>query len=132
MSFLSPLFRLFLSYSVRKFLLGGFVDSWQILDLIKSVSSFESSGESTNEVEVPVEQNAQSSDSSPESTTLEGVRAQNSELENEQRARIRNLESKLAYRLPPQLNPGEYERLVRENLDNAIYILHYQEALNQE
>lgn len=85
-------------------------------DLIKSVSSFGGESTSTNEVEGPVEQNAQSSANAnvvvPEPTALERVRAEHAQLENELIARIRNLENQIAHRLPPQLNPGEYEREV--------------------
>ena len=35
-------------------------------------------------------------------------------------ARIRNLENQHYYNLPPQNNPGDYERLVRDNFDQAL------------
>lgn len=41
-------------------------------------------------------------------------RAQNADVEAQLFSRIRGLEAQLAHGLPPQLNPGEYERLVRE------------------
>ena len=47
-------------------------------------------------------------------------------------ARIRLLESRLIDRLPPQLNVGEYEALVRDNLNQAINIQHYHSALSNE
>lgn len=47
-------------------------------------------------------------------------------------ARIRLLESLLIDRLPPQLHFGEYESLVRENLNQAFNIRDYQSALSQE
>ena len=34
--------------------------------------------------------------------------------------------------LPPQLNPVEYERLVRDNFESAVNINHYHEALDRE
>ncbi|WOL04806.1 ribosomal protein S2, mitochondrial [Canna indica] len=79
-------------------------------DLIKSVSSFGGESTSTNEVEGPVEQNAQLSANAnvvvPEPTALERVRAEHAQLENELIAHIRNLENQIAHRLPPQLNPA--------------------------
>lgn len=47
-------------------------------------------------------------------------------------ARIRILENRLIDRLPPQLNFGEYEGSVRDNLNQAINIAHYQSALANE
>lgn len=47
-------------------------------------------------------------------------------------ARIRLLENLLIERLPPQLNLGEYENLVRDNLNQARNVLHYQSALSHE
>lgn len=35
-------------------------------------------------------------------------------------ARIRSLQSHYYYNLPPQNNPGEYEGLVRDHLDQAL------------
>ena len=47
-------------------------------------------------------------------------------------ARVRLLESRLIERLPPQLNSGEYESLVRDNLNQARNFMHYQSALSNE
>ena len=47
-------------------------------------------------------------------------------------ARIRLLESRLIDRLPPQLNLGEYETLVREHLKTARNFHDYQSALANE
>lgn len=47
-------------------------------------------------------------------------------------ARIRVLESRLIEGLPPQLNLGEYETLVRGFLDQTISIPHYSTTLNNE
>lgn len=47
-------------------------------------------------------------------------------------ARVRLLEARLIERLPPQLNSGEYENLVRDNLNQAKSVMHYQSALSNE
>lgn len=47
-------------------------------------------------------------------------------------ARIRFLENLLIKQLPPQLNLGEYDNLVRDNLNQAWNVLHYQRALYNE
>lgn len=47
-------------------------------------------------------------------------------------SRIRLLEDQLTEGLPPQLKPGEYENLVRDNLNQARTFLHYQSALSHE
>ena len=65
-------------------------------------------------------------------TPLSDLRAQNSDVEAELFARIRALESQLAHGIPPQLNPGEYESLVRENLDNSMNLNHYRNSLSNE
>ena len=57
---------------------------------------------------------------------------QNPDLEIEVYARIRLLESRLIDRLPPQLNFGDYENLVRENLNQSINIQDYNSALSNE
>lgn len=64
--------------------------------------------------------------------TLSLFRAQKAEVESELFSRIRNLEAQLAHGLPPQLNPGEYESLVRDKLNEAVNIRDYQSALNLE
>lgn len=52
--------------------------------------------------------------------------------ETELYTRIRLLENRLIERLPPQQTPGEYENLVRDNLNQARNVLHYQSALSHE
>lgn len=54
------------------------------------------------------------------------------EVETELFGRIRNLEAQLAHRLPPQINAGDYERLVRENLSTSINLHHYRCSLSNE
>lgn len=67
-----------------------------------------------------------------ENNLLSFFGAQNPNPEMELYARIRLLESLLIDRLPPQLHFGEYESLVRENLNQAFNIRDYQSALSQE
>lgn len=64
--------------------------------------------------------------------TLEDYRAQNADEEARLFSRIRNLENRLIDRLPPQLHHGEYANLVRDNLNQAINIQHYQSVLHTE
>lgn len=47
-------------------------------------------------------------------------------------SRIRNLEAQLAYGLPPQLNPGEYEQQIRNELNTAVSIRDYAGILSRE
>lgn len=63
---------------------------------------------------------------------LSNCRAQNAAIEEELFSRIRGLEAQPAYGLPPQLNDGDYERLVRENLANSCSINHYRISLSNE
>lgn len=55
---------------------------------------------------------------------------QNPNNEIEVYARIRFLESELIDRLPPQLHLGEYENMVRENLNQAVNLRDYNSALS--
>lgn len=57
---------------------------------------------------------------------------QNQDRELELFARIRLLESRLIEGLPPQLNLGEYETLIRGFLDETLTIAHYSTTLNNE
>lgn len=47
-------------------------------------------------------------------------------------ARIRSLQNHDYYNLPPQKNPGEYEVLVREELEQALDVPHYRTILDRE
>ena len=47
-------------------------------------------------------------------------------------ARIRSLQTRDYYNLPPQNNPGEYEVLVREELEQALDVPHYRTILDRE
>lgn len=47
-------------------------------------------------------------------------------------ARIRSLQNRDYYNLPPQNNPGEYEVLVREELEQALDVPHYRTILDRE
>ena len=68
----------------------------------------------------------------PANNILSHFGNQDPNLEIELYARIRLLESRLIDLLPPQLNVGEYEALVRDNLNQAINIQHYHSALSNE
>lgn len=72
------------------------------------------------------------SSSAAEAAPSFGAGAQNEEIEAELFSRIRDLEAQQAHGLPPQLNAGDYERLVRENLANSVSVNHYRERLFQE
>ena len=54
------------------------------------------------------------------------------EIEEQLFSRIRHLENELNYGLPPQCVQGEYERLVRDTLEGAINVQHYNTALLRE
>ncbi|XP_047338743.1 ATP synthase subunit a [Impatiens glandulifera] len=101
------------------------MESWHIEPLgwlcfaFESLESSSSWTESSFEIDVLLESSAGAQ------TPLSDLRAQNSDVEAELFARIRALESQLAHGVPPQLNPGEYESIVRENLDNSINLNHY-------
>nr|GEW34898.1 hypothetical protein [Tanacetum cinerariifolium] len=47
-------------------------------------------------------------------------------------ARIRSLQSRDYYNLPPQNNPEEYEGLIRDHLDQALNVPHYRNILDME
>lgn len=70
--------------------------------------------------------------SSAAEAALSNYRAQNADVEAQLFSRIRSLESQLSHGLPPppQLNTGEYERLVRENLDTAMNVNHYHQVVH--
>ncbi|KAM7460648.1 hypothetical protein LguiB_035955 [Lonicera macranthoides] len=45
---------------------------------------------------------------------------------------MRKLEAQLAYGLPPQLNPGEYEPKIRDELKSAVSLRDYAGILSRE
>lgn len=134
----------FLLYVVRSFttrLIVSFVylliwhklfTSWHIEPLGWLRFAFESLESSSSWTESSFEINVLLESSAEAQTPLSDLRAQNSDVEAELFARIRALESQLAHGIPPQLNPGEYESLVRENLDNSINLNHYRNSLSNE
>ena len=63
---------------------------------------------------------------------VDQFRLLNQETELELFARIRLLENRLIDGLPPQMNFGEYEALVRGFLDNTLTIDHYRRVLSNE
>lgn len=72
-------------------------------------------------------------ESSSSSESLATFRAQiAAENEAEIYQRIRILESRDYYNIPPQNNPGDYERLVREHFDQAIDVEHFRVILDRE
>ncbi|KAL6969149.1 hypothetical protein U1Q18_041072, partial [Sarracenia purpurea var. burkii] len=67
-----------------------------------------------------------------EETALSNYRAQNAHVEAELFSGIQELEAQLAHGIPPQLNPGEYENLVLDNLANSINLNHYRSSVSNE
>ena len=63
---------------------------------------------------------------------VDQFRILNQETELELFARIRLLENRLIDGLPPQMNFGEYEALVRGFLDDTLTIGHYRNVLSNE
>ncbi|KAL2505779.1 Uncharacterized protein Adt_21400 [Abeliophyllum distichum] len=63
---------------------------------------------------------------------VDQFRRLNQEREVELFARIRLLENRLIEGLPPQLNLGEYEALVRGFLDDTLTIRHYSTTISNE
>lgn len=93
--------------------------------LIWQVSS--GSSESGNATSLPALESSSSSESL--ATFRAEIAAEN---EAEIYARIRSLQSRDYYNLPPQNNPGEYEGLVRDHLDQALNVPHYRNILDME
>lgn len=104
--------------------------SWHIEPLGWLRFAFESLESSSSWTESSFEINVLLESSAEAQTPLSDFRAQNSDVEAELFARIRALESQLAH--APQLNPGEYESLVRENLENSMNLNHYRNSLSNE
>lgn len=111
--------------------LFGSCDLNSLLTIHLALESLES-GSSSSWAEDSFGINVLLEPSSTAEATLSNFRAQNANVETELFSRIRGLEAQLSHGLPPQLNRGEYERLVRENLDSAVSIRHYREALDHE
>lgn len=63
---------------------------------------------------------------------VDQFRILNQETELELFARIRLLENRFIEGLPPQMNLGEYEALVRGFLDDTLTIDHYRNVLSNE
>lgn len=85
------------------------------------------SSESGNPTSLPALESSSSSESW--ATFRAEIAAEN---EAEIYARIRSLQSHYYYNLPPQNNPGEYEGLVRDHLDQALDVPHYRTILDME
>ncbi|KAI3679247.1 hypothetical protein L2E82_51542 [Cichorium intybus] len=82
---------------------------------------------SENESSLPALESSSSSESL--ATFRAEIAADN---EAEIYARIRSLQSRDYYNLPPQNHPGEYEGLVHENFEQAIDVAHYRAILDRE
>lgn len=93
----------------------------------KVSSGSNESGNSGGETSLPA---LESSSSSESLATFRAVIA--AENEAEIYARIRNLENRDFYNLPPQNPPGEYEGLVRQHFDQALNVPHFREILDME
>ena len=78
----------------------------------------------------PEESLVESSSSSESLATFRNVIAADKEMEIYNR--ITNMETQLYYNIPPQNNPGDYARLVREHFDQAINVNHYRQIYEQE
>lgn len=85
------------------------------------------SSESGNATSLPALESSSSSESL--ATFRAEIAAEN---EAEIYARIRSLQSRDYYKLPPQNSPGEYEGLVRDHLDQALNVPHYRNILDME
>lgn len=92
-----------------------------------SSGSNASSGNSGGESSLPP---LDSSSSSESLATFRNVIA--ADLEHDIYHRILNLENGDFYNLPPQTRPGEYESIVRNNIDQAINVEHLREAMDIE
>lgn len=79
----------------------------------------------------PIENDAPMDNVNP-FNVVDKFRIHNAGMELELFARIRLLENRLIENLPPQVNLGEYEALVRGFLDNTRTIHHYCNVLNNE
>ena len=93
----------------------------------KVSSGSNESGNSGGETSLPA---LESSSSSESLATFRAVIA--AENEADIYARIRNLENRDFYNLPPQNPPGEYEGLVRQHFDQALNVPHFREILDME
>lgn len=116
------LFRTFLFESLFAFLgvpLSTFI--------FKVSSGSNESGNSGGERSVPA---LESSSSSESLATFRGVIAAGNEAEIYER--IRNLETRDFYNLPPQNQPGEYEGIVREHFDQALNVPHFRYIMDTE
>lgn len=80
---------------------------------------------------LPIDNNAPNDNGIPVDV-VDQFRILNQEMELELFARIRLLESRMIEGLPPQLNLGEYETLVRGFLDDTLTIDHYCTTISNE
>lgn len=130
-------FRLLIAYFYSvlcQFILGytpldiSFCNSFSDSLDVHSGSSVHSN--SINSVNAPIPEDAPLPNEQPPHNAIpldvvDQFRMLNFDMELELFARIRLLENRLIEGLPPQMNLGEYEALVREFLDNTLTINHY-------
>lgn len=141
-----PIFRLLFSYLYLwhwHFICGY----WDSADIFYFFSSDESSAQSNSIIQLPDENIHQEEPLEEEENIplpnqnnlpfhpfdpVDQFRLLNLDTELELFARIRILENRLIEGLPPQLNLGEYETLVRGFLDETFTIAHYSTTLTNE
>nr|YP_010127597.1 hypothetical protein KQ602_mgp03 [Bougainvillea spectabilis]QPP04921.1 hypothetical protein [Bougainvillea spectabilis] len=131
--FVFSVFFRFVLFEQMVALFGSVTTAWLVHHNVSSGSSGElvhhnvSSGSSGADGGLPA---LESSSSSESLTTYRTVIA--AENEAEIYVRIRELENLLYYNIPPQHNPGEYERLVREHFDQALNVTHFLQIYDNE
>jgi len=128
---LKPLLQLRLLISIFFLILSNILDislDISFFDFYYYVSNSSSWSEDSFGINVLLE-----SSSSTEGA-LANYQAQNADAEAQLFSLIRSLERELSYGLPPQLNNGEYEQLVRNNLEAAFHfnVNHYRRAVASE
>ncbi|KAL6956213.1 hypothetical protein U1Q18_041243 [Sarracenia purpurea var. burkii] len=126
---LRPFVRLIVSF-VYCFFCFRLFRSWHMEPLNWLLFTFDSLESSSSWTEDSFEINVLLEPFPAEETALSNYRAQNAHVEAELFSGIQALEAQLAHGIPPQLNPGEYENLVRDNLANSINLNHYRSSLS--
>jgi Zn-dependent protease with chaperone function len=100
-----------------------FILDWIVAGLTTAVSTFiwnvsSESGEESRQLSLPALESE---------STSESIHTFRAGAENEATIyhRIRLLEGQQYFNVPPQLHPGDYERLVREHFDQAVNVDHF-------
>lgn len=145
---LHPVFRLFITCFYYFFLCHFFWPSPDI-SICNSISDITQSSGNSNSInpaehfqedinpnnlhdEHPIGENEGPNHNGIPVDVVDLFRRQNQEMELELFARIRLLENRMIEGLPPQLNLGEYETLVRGFLDDTLTIDHYYTTISNE